>query len=255
MTTWDPAQYLRFGNERFRPALDLIARISLEAPEVVYDLGCGTGSATAALKGRWPSARVVGVDGSSEMLERAREGGGGIEWERADLRTWRPDEPCDLLFSNAALQWVGGHEELFPRLLGYLKPEGVLAVQMPNNFGAPTHTTIAETVNSPRWRDKLEPHTLKRPVLEPTAYYDMLSRHGARVDMWETTYYHVLRGDDPVVEWTKGSFLRPLLAQLEEGEAREFLGEYAARVRGFYPRRADGTTVMAFKRLFFVAVR
>jgi len=235
--------------------MDLIERISLEAPSVVYDLGCGTGNATVILKGRWPLARVTGVDGSSEMLAQARSRGGGIAWMRADLNTWEPDEQCDLLFSNAAFQWLGGHEELFPRLLGYLKPEGALAVQMPNNFGAPTHTTVVETVERGLWRDKLESHLLKRPVLEPGAYYDVLRGSAASVDMWETTYYHVLQGEDPIVEWTKGSFLRPLLAQLDEKESKEFLEEYAARVRGFYSRRPDGTTVMEFKRLFFIAVR
>jgi trans-aconitate 2-methyltransferase len=254
MTTWNPTQYLLFGNERLRPALDLLARIPLEAPRAVYDLGCGTGTATLLLKERWPKAQVTGVDSSTEMLERARALGKDITWQAADLNAWQPDAPCDLIYSNAALHWLDSHERLFPHLLEGLKPGGALAVQMPQNFSAPSHTSITEAIHSGPWRKRLEPHYRAHPTLEASAYYGILRPRVASLDIWETTYHHVLEGQNPVVEWTKGSILRPLLAQLNEGEARAFLEEYGARVRKAYPPGQDGKTVLPFKRLFFIAV-
>ncbi len=255
MATWNPTQYLRFGGERLRPALDLLARIPLESPGTVYDLGCGPGTATVLLKKRWPDAQVAGVDSSEEMLERARALQEDIAWRVGDLSAWQPDSPCEVLFSNAVLHWLDGHEALFPNLLQGLKPGGALAVQMPSNFSAPTHTAIAETVRSGPWRRALEPHLREHPVHEAAAYYSILRAHVASLDVWETTYYHVLEGQNPVVEWTKGSILRPLLAQLQESEAQAFLNEYGARILKAYPPGRDGKTVLPFKRLFFIAVK
>ena len=255
MHIWNPSQYLRFGNERLRPALDLLSRIQVAAPSVIYDLGCGAGTATVLLKERWPGAEVTGVDSSAAMLDRARALAQEITWRESDLSTWDPDAPCDLLFSNAAFQWLDDHEVLFPRLLGGLKSGGVLAVQMPNNFPSPTRTAIAETVREGPWRERLEPHLRKSPVRNASFYYDVLSPHTASLDLWETTYSHVLEGEDPVVEWSKGSGLRPLLELLGDSEGQSFLEALSARVGQSYPRRGDGKTVMPFKRLFFVAVR
>ena len=167
MPIWDPTQYLRFGDERLRPALDLLTRIPLEAPSVVYDLGCGPGTVTVLLKERWPESRITGVDSSAAMLQRARDLDASIAWREGDLSTWEPDTPADLLFSNAAMHWLDGHEALFSRLLAGLKPGGVLAVQMPNNFAAPSHTAIAETIRAGPWRNRLEPHLRESPVLDP----------------------------------------------------------------------------------------
>ena len=253
MTAWNPAQYLRFGNERLRPAIDLIGRILFEAPRVVYDLGCGTGSGTVMLKERWPQADVTGVDASNTMLERTRSLDARVSWQQADLNTWEPRTPPDLLFSNAALHWLDHHDVLFPRLFSMLAPGGVLAVQLPHNFSAPSHTTIAETVRSGPWRDRLEPHLREAPVLDGHAYYDLLNSQGAKLDMWETTYYHVLTGADPVVEWTKGSILTPLLPLLDEAERESFLGGYRDRVGRAYLQRNDGKTVLPFRRLFIIA--
>ena len=255
MHVWDPSQYLRFGDERLRPALDLLSRVQLAAPTVVYDLGCGSGTSTVILKERWPEAEVIGVDSSTSMLDRARALDVEITWLEGDLTTWEPDAPCDLLFSNAVFQWLDDHEMVFQRLLSSLRPGGVLAVQMPGNYSAPTHTAIAETVRGGPWSDRLEPHLRESPTHDLSIYYDILRPHTTSVDLWETTYAHVLEGDDPVVEWFKGSALRPLLDLLEEAEESAFLKAYGARVGQAYPRRSDGKTVMPFKRLFFVAVK
>jgi trans-aconitate 2-methyltransferase len=255
MHVWDPSQYLRFGDERLRPALDLLSRVQLAAPTVVYDLGCGSGTSTVILKERWPEAEVIGVDSSTSMLDRARALDVEITWLEGDLTIWEPDAPCDLLFSNAVFQWLDDHEMVFQRLLSSLRPGGVLAVQMPGNYSAPTHTAIAETVRGGPWSDRLEPHLRESPTHDLSIYYDILRPHTTSVDLWETTYAHVLEGDDPVVEWFKGSALRPLLDLLEEAEESVFLKAYGARVGQAYPRRSDGKTVMPFKRLFFVAVK
>lgn len=210
---------------------------------------------THLLARRWPEATVTGVDASPEMLEAARTTGAKIRWIEADLAGWTPDEPPDLLFSNAALHWLDDHPALFPRLLGLLEPGGVLAVQMPNNFAAPSHRAIAEIAADERWRERLSPLIREQPVASPAAYLEMLLPLTARVDVWETTYWHLLEGEDPVPAWTGGSVLRPFLAALDEDERRGFTAAYAARMRAAYPRRADGLTVFAFRRLFLVAVR
>jgi trans-aconitate 2-methyltransferase len=255
MPTWSPAQYLRFENERTRPALDLLVRVPLDSPAVVYDLGCGPGTLTVLLKARWPNARIVGLDSSPAMLEKARSLDSEIEWREADLDGFSPDESCDLLFSNAALHWVDHHETLFPRLAGFLAPGGVLAVQMPFNFAAPSHTGIVESVRSGPWRERIEPHLPAWPVLEPIRYYEILRAEARSMDIWETTYLHVLEGEDPVVEWFKGSALRPVLDRLSDAEAKLFLEEYRRRTRAAYPREKDGKTLLPFRRLFLVATR
>ena len=253
MTDWNPVQYLRYGNERLRPALDLMARIQVDSPETVYDLGCGTGTITAILKERWPDAHVTGVDSSASMLERTPDMETGVTWQHADLNDWHPERPADVVYSNAALHWLDNHEQLFPRLMDTVKPGGVLAVQMPENFGAPSHTSIADTVREGAWRERLAPFQREHPVAEPSFYYDLISRLSSSIDMWETTYMHILEGEDPVVEWTKGTMLRPLLDNLSEAEGAKFLESYTAKVAKAYPHSADGKTVLPFKRLFIVA--
>lgn len=256
MPSWDPAQYLRFGDYRLRPALDLMARIALEAPRVIYDLGCGPGNATRLLRQRWPEAEITGVDGSADMLAKARASDPAVTWQQADLNTWRPEALADLLFSNATLHWLDEHERVFPRLMACLKRGGVLAVQMPDNFAAPTHTLIGEIVRGGNWREQLEPALRPHPVLAPAAYHDILVAHASELDIWQAIYLHVLEGEDPVVEWTKGSVLRPVLDRLQgEEERKAFLRAYGAGIRRAYPRRADGKTLLPFRRLFIVAVR
>jgi trans-aconitate 2-methyltransferase len=255
LTTWNPSQYLRFADQRLRPALDLLAHVSLNAPHTVYDLGCGPGTATVYLKERWLSADVTGVDASSEMLARAREEHGDITWQAADLNLWQPNTPPDLLYSNAALHWLGDHDKLFPRIVEMLPPGGVLAVQMPRNFSEPTHRTIFDTIRSHDWCDRLLPLLSETPTQEPSFYYDLLRPLVSYLDIWETVYQQVMEGENPIVEFTKGSFLRPILGALNEEDAALFLQEYAERVNPSYPSRSDGSTLMPFRRLFIIATK
>lgn len=250
---WDPAQYLKFAGQRLRPALDLLARIDIAAPAEVYDLGAGTGNVTRLLKARWPDAHVTGVDGSREMLAKAAAEAPAIDWQHADLATWRPQHPADVIYSNAALHWLGDHDRLLPALLSGLRSGGVLAVQLPRNFSAPSHTSITTAARSGPWRTRLEPLLRPAPVAEPAFYFDLLTTRAASLDMWETEYLQVLEGEHAVREWVKGTWLRPLLDALSEPERSAFEACYTEMVAGAYPRRPDGRTLFPFRRLFIVA--
>jgi trans-aconitate 2-methyltransferase len=250
---WDPAQYLKFADHRLRPAIDLLNRVDLERPAEVFDLGAGAGNVTRLIKERWPQARVTGVDDSESMLAKAAATAPDITWQQADLASWHAPRPADLIYSNAALHWLPGHEHLFPALLAGLAPAGVLAVQMPRNFGAPSHTAISEAARSGPWRARLEPLLRPAPVGEPDFYYGVLAGSVAALDIWETEYLQVLDGPNPVKEWTKGTWLRPLLDALEEPERSRFEASYATRVARAYPPRADGRTLFPFRRMFIVA--
>jgi trans-aconitate 2-methyltransferase len=258
-TRWDPALYLAFADHRLRPALALLARVPLTAPKVVYDLGCGAGQVTRLMAERWPDATVYGLDRSPEMLAKAAAEPGQVRWVEADIRQWRPDEPVDLLFSNAALQWVEGHEELFPRLVCFLSPGGCLAVQMPLSWDAPSHRLMRETLadggpgGTALGSEALRRTMARQWVAAATVYYDLLAPYARRLDIWETEYLQVLEGDDPVLEWVKGTGLRPILHGLDAAERAVFLAEYARRLRTVYPLRADGRTLYPFRRLFIVA--
>ncbi len=253
--SWDPDRYGRFAGERSRPARDLLARVPLDSPATVYDLGCGSGSSTALLAERWPAASITGVDNAAAMLAKARDTGAGIDWVEADIGEWRAPKPADLVFSNASLHWLGDHEALFPRLAGMLAADGALAVQMPRNFDAPSHRCMVEAAEAGPWRDKLADAPRRASVARPEAYYDMLAPHVSRLDIWESEYLHVLAGANPVVEWTKATGLRPYLDPLDRDERAAFLADYAARIARAYPKRGDGRTPFPFRRLFIVAVR
>jgi trans-aconitate 2-methyltransferase len=250
---WDPEQYLRFADERARPFRELVARVGAQQPKIVADLGCGPATLTRELAERWPGARVEGVDDSAEMIERARaEAGDAVELTLADIRDWTPAEPVDVLVSNATLQWVPGHLALFGRLTGLLAPGGWLAVQVPGNFGEPSHTELRALAATPPWRDRLA--SVHWPAVEqPATYLARLAGLGLDVDVWETTYYQVLPGEDGVLEWMRGTGLRPVLSALADPEVRAaFEAEYAARLRRAYPRHDYGT-VLPYRRIFLVA--
>ncbi|OYD85781.1 methyltransferase domain-containing protein [Azospirillum brasilense] len=250
---WDPEQYARFESWRRRPAHDLVAALPSLTPRRVVDLGCGAGQLARLLAERWPEAEVLGVDNSLAMLERAQGTPSRVRWLQADLRVWRPDRPVDLLISNAALHWLDGHERLFPDLLRALAPDGVLAVQMPRNSEAPSHRLLYETAADGPWADRLAPVLRTAPVHAPEVYYDWLAPLTRRLDLWETEYLQVLEGDDPVLEWTRGTTLLPVLDTLAGAELDAFLAAYRARLNAAYPRRPDGRTLFPFKRLFLVA--
>ncbi len=268
---WDPTAYLRFAAERSRPFADLMARVPAEDPRLVVDLGCGPGNLTATLAARWPAARVHGLDSAPEMIDRATAltvdgadlDGGRLTFGVGDLRTWRAAdlgavgaEGVDLLVSNATLQWVPDHLDLLPQLVAQVCLGGWLAVQLPGNVAARTHTAMTELAATPRWAGHFagrDPAHVR--VAEPLGYLARLAGLGCRVDAWETTYLHVLDGDDAVVDWVSGTALRPYLEALEEERLRaEFVADYRALVAAAYPRHPWGT-VLPFRRIFVVAHR
>jgi trans-aconitate 2-methyltransferase len=253
--SWHPERYLAFDDYRTRPAADLLARVPLRAPERVVDLGCGPGNSTALLALRWPQADVLGIDSAAAMLAKAREGGIAARWLEADIASWTPDAPVDLLFSNAALQWLPDHQTLLPRLLGHLRPGGVLAIQMPRNHQAASHVTLRELAGEKPWAARLAGVLRAEPVASPASYHDLLAPLAASLEIWQTEYLQVLEGEDPVLRWTEATALRPVLQTLDEIEGAAFKQAYAARLREAYPRRPDGTTLFPFLRLFIVAQR
>lgn len=255
--TWDPAVYQLYGDERSRPFLDLVTRVSSADPSFVVDLGCGPGDQTATLLERWPDATVIGIDNSADMIEAAQRHAvtGRLTFVQADVQSWQPDRPVDVMVSNATLQWVPDHLELLPRLVGMLAPGAWLAFQVPGNFDGPSHTELARLRNSQRWRDRLAAGSDRSAhVHEPADYLRALLAMGLTADVWETTYLHVLAGTDPVLAWTKGTALRPVFAVLDAAEREEFMAEYAARLRVAYPRQDFGT-VLPFRRIFAVGRR
>ena len=250
---WNPSQYTKFAGPRLQPGLDLIARIPQLEPRCLVDLGCGTGELTAALAERFPLAMSVGLDSSEEMLEKARARFPALIWQRADIALWRSEEPVHLLFSNAALQWLDGHERLFPALLDQIAPGGIFAVQMPRNFSAPSHQRMREIARDPRWAGRVK--LREEPVLSPERYYDLLRPRCSELEIWETEYLHALEGEDPVLEWTRGTALLPVSAALEGEEREAFIARYRDALRGDYPRRSDGRTLFPFRRIFLLARR
>lgn len=252
-SSWDPAQYLKFSNERVRPAFDLLAQVPLETASRVVDLGCGTGNMTTILKQRFAAADVLGVDGAEPMLAKARAAVPDCRFEQGDFNTWTPAAPLDLIFSNAALHWVTNHETLFPRLLSLLAPGGVLSVQMPAMHDAPLRALQNEVARQGPWSRYLDDAGYARGLLPTATYYDVIRPRVSTLNMWETTYLHVLTGEDAVTEWASGSSLRPFLDKLPPDQAAAFRTAYSAALRPHYSRRPDGTTLLPFRRLFLVA--
>src|ERR1700724_532013 len=248
---WDATQYLRFGGERTRPFIDLLARVGAELPEYVVDRGCGPGNLTVLLTERWPSAAVCGVDSSPQMVEAARElvaaaaprstgssltsHAPGLKVMLDDVRHWEPQSLPDVIISNAVLQWVPGHRELVVRWADWLADDGWLSFQVPGNFDQPSHAILRELAASARWRPLLRDVELNRQSADPAGYAELLATAGCEVDAWETTNVHIQTGDDPVLEWYQGTGLRPVLAALDTDRAGDFLAEYGTRLREAYP--------------------
>lgn len=250
---WDPDQYLKFEEQRMRPGYDLLARIPMQSYSVIYDLGCGTGHLTRLLQRYWPDAEVFGIDSSKEMLQVAQSKPSSIIWKQEDIRHFKPQKPADLIFSNATLQWLSDHNSLLPQLIDYLNPNGVLAIQMPNNYHQPSHRQVLISARSGLWRKKLEPLLPTNTVLTPETYYQILARLTNFQDIWQTVYYSILSGENPVVEWVKGTYLRSLLNALEEPERSEFLADYIDKIAKHYIPNEKGLTLFPFQRLFIVA--
>lgn len=252
---WDPALYLAYADQRLRPAAELLARIALDHPDSIVDLGCGPGNSTRLLRQRWPDAQILGVDNSPQMLARARTDGVSATWVEADLQSWCPAQPADLIYSNAALQWLDGHAQLLPDLMRNVAKGGALAVQMPRNFDAPSHRLLREVARTGPWSATLAPLVRDDPVADADTYYDLLAPYARAIDIWETIYLQVLEGDDPVLSWISGTTLLPLLGALDAPLRDAYLAALAERLRAAYPRRPDGTTFFSFRRIFIVAYR
>ena len=251
--TWNPATYLAFADERTRPAAELLARVPDEHPACVIDLGCGPGNSTALLAARWPHARLEGLDSSPAMLEQAHRSGVTAHWIEADVAGWHAKEPYDVIFSNATFQWLGDHAALLPKLLSFVKPGGTFAFQVPHNMDAPSHALMRETAANGPWSAKLK-NVREISVLAPAGYYAILEAGASSIDIWETEYLHVLRGDDAVYYWVSGTGLRPFVAALDGAERDAFIASYKNKLNAAYPPRGDAT-LFPFKRLFVVARR
>ncbi|WP_238654465.1 methyltransferase domain-containing protein [Rothia uropygialis] len=261
-TRWDPEQYLKFGSERARPLVDLLQRIPLTTVRNVVDLGCGPGSDTPVIHGHWPEAVVHGVDSSQQMIDAARvQGGSSARYERADVKEWLAarqvhgwaGEVPQLIVSNALFQWVDGHERWLPQVADLLPNGGVFAFQVPGNFDAPSHVLLREIAGQPKYARHIH-EKLRDKIIRAREYLALLSRPGWSVDAWETTYLHVLQGEDPVFDWISSTGARPVLNALPEPVKSEFVDEYKAALRTAYPAEAHGT-VMPFRRVFVVAAR
>jgi len=249
--SWDPEHYLRFADERTRPAFELVQRIENETPGRVIDLGCGPANSTAVLAARWPEAVIEGLDSSPEMIEKARRAGLRARFSVADIEDWQPAVAYDVVYSNATLQWLPDHPVLLPRLMAGVAPGGSFAFQVPHNQDAPSHELMREVGASGPWSAKLR-NVRGVSVLSADAYYGILSPFARTLDIWETEYLHVLDGEDPVYRWVGATGLRPYAQALDGGEREAFLSAYRARLREAYPQRPDGKTLFAFKRLFLV---
>ncbi|MGO4804858.1 trans-aconitate 2-methyltransferase [Arthrobacter sp. 2MCAF15] len=253
---WDPEKYVQFGDYRDRPFFDLTGRIHADAPRHVVDLGCGPGNLTATLADRWPGAQVMGLDSSAEMLATSKKyaaAAANLSYDLADIAHWMPSGDTDVVVTNAALQWVPEHRKLLPEWLDALKPGSWFALQVPGNFNAPSHTLMRELADSPAWAGRLAGVLRHDDVVgEAAEYLEIMLDAGCAADAWETTYMQLLPGAHPVLEWVRGTGLRPVLAALPEEAAREFEAEYSARLDDAYPAGRHGT-VFPFRRTFAVA--
>lgn len=259
MPTWDAGQYLRFAEERTRPCRDLVAQIAIPSPRRVIDLGCGPGNSTQVLAERWPEAVLTGLDNSPDMIEAARQASPFRRWRVGDIATWTSleDGPYDVIFSNAALQWVPDHPRLYPQLLEHVAPGGALAVQVPNNSNAPAHVIARALATSDAWRNVFPAEGVREwHVHDGGFYYDLLAPHAAKIDLWETDYIHILPDAEAIVEWYKGTGLRPFLDALALPDDRQrFVEAYQKAIRDVHRPRADGRVLFPFRRMFLIAYR
>jgi trans-aconitate 2-methyltransferase len=256
MADWQPSQYLQFADERTRPARDLLSTVRLANPRIIYDLGSGPGNSTAVLAGRYPEAEIIGIDNSEAMLAEARKAHPALRFEHGDLASWQPQGEPDLLFSNATFQWLPDQMEILARLLKGLKPAATLAVQMPDNLNEPSHRLMQNVAEQGSWRAKLAKALSARAVLPtPQAYYELLKPYASRLDIWHTIYNHPLDGAEGIIQWVKGTGLRPYLDPLDDDERQHFLAEYTTRIAKAYPTASDGKSLLRFPRLFIVAER
>jgi trans-aconitate 2-methyltransferase len=250
MADWNPSLYLQFASERTRPAAELLARIAKPSAKYVADLGCGPGNSTELLRAAWPEAAIVGVDNSPAMLEKAQQALPDCQFVNADISQWKPEQPLDVLYANASLQWVPDHDALFAHLPSLLGNEGVLAVQMPDNWEEPSHASMRQVAN-----ELGHPPRGRTPLASVQKYYDLLSASGCEVDIWRTTYFHPMESHQAIVEWLSATGLRPWLQDLDSVSQQAFLRRYVQLLEASYPRQQNGQILLAFPRLFIIARR
>jgi trans-aconitate 2-methyltransferase len=255
MADWSPEQYLKFEDERTRPPRELLARVPLDRPRRVVDLGCGPGNSTELLLERFPHAQTIGLDSSADMLRKARERLPNCLFVEADISSWVPEPGTDLLFGNAVFQWVPDHPAILRRLLASLQAGGVLAVQMPDNTREPANALQQEVAANGPWAKDLAAAVPRSDLLSPEAYYDLLRPVCGQIDIWHTIYNFVMASPQAIVEWFKGSSLQPYLSLLDAAAREKFLSAYSERVSEAYTPRIDGTVLLKFPRLFIVATR
>jgi trans-aconitate 2-methyltransferase len=254
MPDWNQKQYLKFASERTRAAIELMSRVPLDKVDNAVDLGCGPGNSTVILKERFPQAKITAVDNSPGMLAKAKDSYPDITFVEGTIEKWQTTSPTDLIFANAAFQWLDEHERLLPHLVSQLSVDGILAFQMPRNFDAPTHTCMREIAANSQWSERFED---MRPIYvkDPGFYYSILCPIARDIDIWETEYYHVMNSVDDIIEWVKGTGLRPFLEPLTEDEQKEFISFYRDELLDYYQPQKDGKVVMPFRRLFAVCRR
>lgn len=256
MEDWNPNQYLKFGSERTQPAIDLLNRVSLDSPNHIIDLGCGPGNSTTLLKQRWASATVSGLDSSAKMIQKAKLEHPSINWIHQDVSEWNPDKKYDLVFSNAALQWVEDHAILFPKLYTNLEIGGQLAVQLPYHWDSSLNLDVVEVSKNPEWDKRMGPARTALIRESISFYYDLVSSVAEDFHIWTTEYYHIMESHKAILEWISGTGLRPYMELLEtEQERDQFKNQLLQRFENSYSKQIDGKIIFPFKRLFILATR
>ena len=256
MQDWNPQLYRQFEAERTRPARELLDRIPPIHVHFATDLGCGPGNSTELLAQKWPDAQITGVDSSAAMLQQAQERLPSCAFQQADIRHWQPSQPQQVIYANASLQWLTDHQTLLPHLVNQLDIGGALAVQMPDNLEEPSHRLMREVAASVRWQSHISAQAADRKrLLTSENYFDLLGDAGCQVDIWRTTYYHPMADAQGIITWLRATGLRPFLASLDEAQQAEFLNDYHQALLPAYPSRHNGQVLLAFPRLFMVAVR
>lgn len=253
---WNAKSYMQFGDERTQPAIDLAAKILIAKPHKIMDIGCGPGNSTQVLRQRWPAATVSGLDSSPEMINAARRGYPGQEWILADAATWQPSAACDIIFSNAAFQWIPQHDLLLNRLFGHVASGGALAFQIPSHIYSLLHQFIIEIANENEWAHLMQGAKTVFTMESPSFYYDALVGNAVKLDIWETEYFHVMENTQAIISWIASTGLRPFLNALEtENQRQRFIKMLRERVDKTYTSQSDGKVLFPFRRLFVVAYR
>jgi len=250
MSDWNPTRYLQFEAERTRPANELAARVDFSQATAITDLGCGPGNSTAVLVKLAPRAAITGVDNSAAMLEKARNILPGCHFQTADIEQWQADSRQDVIFANASLQWVANHQVVFPRLVSQLAIEGQLAVQMPDNWHEPSHRLMREVAVEMGYPDRN-----RESILRADEYYDILTEAGCELDLWRTTYFHIMPSTESIIDWLSTTGLRRFLNHLPPAQQEKYLQRYRELIAENYPVQQDGKVIMPFPRLFILARR